>query len=233
MTARLTHDIGDGSGPAGFRAGLRAMAEDAPAAPGLFDAVAEGARRRHAARVRTGSALAVAGMVAAGAVWWGASSHEADPEPHPTATAPPASTTSESPSFRSFPALACPTTVGVPRTAGASDHLLDASSAYLGTLCETSGGKVTAVRLAPMDLVTLMHDLAKAPPTPVGYCYPDEDPVPKSSLILRYAGLPDQELLVAGLTCGIVTNGAYAVIMPDDLMNLLGGPSAVETGNPR
>lgn len=192
--------------------GLHGLAGQAADAPGLFDAVAAGARRRSAGVRASGAVLAVGGVlgIAAGVAVWpsGSGAHVADVQSSVTFIATyhcPA----EAPGDTSFS-----------RT-GPGKSLL-AGTPVVATLCvygfTESGTAVRAERIIGSDLKTLTHDLDHAKSSKSAPCTADLRN-PKHRLVLQYLDGSTQDLLIDMSGCGTVEDGAQSVLLPTELRN--------------
>ena len=189
--------------------GLRGLAGQAADAPGLFEAVAAGVRRR-SARVRaSGTVLAVASVlaVAGGVAAW------------PSSSGPDGATTvARSNSF--IAAAHCPAqSPDDVRTSGPADRLFTGTPAA-ATLC-IYGITETGIKLHPesitgADLRKLTHDLAHGKSAETATCTLQRIN-PEHLLILQYADGSTQDLVIDLSGCGTVGTGKRAVVLPNEL----------------
>jgi hypothetical protein len=189
--------------------GLRDLAGQAADAPGLFEAVSAGARRR-SARVRaSGVVLAVGGVLAVvgGVAAW------------PSLSGPDNAITTEA-STHAVAQAHCPAQSpnGAPAK-GPADRLFTGTPAA-ATLC-VYGFTSTSDTLHPESitgsaLTSLTHDLAREKDAGSATCL-DERINPEHLLILQYADGSTQELVIDMSGCGTVGNGTRSVLLPNDL----------------
>lgn len=189
--------------------GLHELAGQAAAAPGLFEAVAVGARRRRArVRAASGAVLAVGGVlaVAGGAAVWPSSGAGGQ-------AATMAATHSIAP-------VRCPAdSPRGPHGKGPADRLFTGTPAA-ATLC-IYGVTVNGIVLHPesiggSDLAKLTRDLAHAKSSTNATCTL-ELINPEHLLVLQYADGSTQELVINMSGCGTVENGSRSVLLPNGL----------------
>lgn len=194
--------------------GLHELADQAADAPGLFDAVSAGARRR-SARVRvSGAVLAVGGVlgVAAGVATW------------PLSGAPNVVTdASRATSIAPYRCPAEPPVYGRPfRTPGPSDRLFTGTPAA-ATLCVYKLTETATVvhpeQITGSEFKTLAHDLAQAKPGPL-YCPEVVRDHPEHLLVLQYPDGSTQPLVIMS-GCGTVGNGTWSALLPTELRKRL------------
>ncbi|MEY9934600.1 hypothetical protein ABH926_009268 [Catenulispora sp. GP43] len=191
--------------------GLRDLAGQAADAPGLFDAVAAGARRRSARLRVSGAVLAVGGVlgVAAGVAAWQSASGAGDAVS--TAAVAPAR----------CPDLP-PTAV---RSKGPGGRLYSGTPAA-ATLCvygfsdSQSGMSARADQITGSSLKTLIHVLTHAR-TPGSQICTAQAVNPEQLLIMQFPDGSSQDLVVNLSGCGTVTNGDRTVLLPKELFDLL------------
>jgi hypothetical protein len=190
--------------------GLHDLAGQAADAPGLFDAVAAGARRRSARVRRSGAVLAVGGVlgIAAGVAAWpsGSGAHEA---------------TLQS-SVTSISTLHCPADPPGDSSlsdTGASKPLI-VGTPVAATLCvygfDNSGTTVRTERITGSDLRALTNDLAHGKSSTSAACTLEKRN-PMHRLILQYADGSKQDLAIDMSGCGRVGTGTRSVLLPTEL----------------
>lgn len=193
--------------------GLHDLAGQAADAPGLFDAVAAGARRR-SARVRaSGAVLAVGGVlgIAAGVAAW------------------PSGPGSQTPSLASKGPVAhveCPSTPPVSKGSPYAEppaHLPVGIPAA-ATLCiyKITDNGITARQevITGSALKALTDDLKHAKSAASALCTAERIN-PTHELVMQYPGGYLQTLVIDLSGCGTVGNGNWAVLLPTELRQLI------------
>lgn len=193
--------------------GLRDLAGQAADAPGLFEAVSAGARRR-SARVRaSGAVLAVGGVlaVAGGVAAW------------PSLTGGNGATTTAA--TNSSVALAqCPAqSPGNNRASGPADQMFTGTP-DAATLCiygfTNTGTSVHPESITGSALTSLVRELLHGKDARSAVCT-DELVNPEHMLILQYADGSTQSLVIDMSGCATVGTGLHLVLLPDDLRRLI------------
>jgi hypothetical protein len=198
-----------------LREGLLTGAEQAPAAPGLFEAVAGRVRRNQRRAVRTRIAASALATCAVAGIAVGVVAH-----PNAPARVVDAVTGGNRGS--------CPArSEGVEPTPGSATRLLNGTPTSV-TLCRygfTAGGEpkdVEAIEIEGADLrdlagrLTEEEDLAKS-----GIACTMMKIDPTHLLLVSYAGAPTQTLVIDFSGCGSVSNGKRSVQIPASLSDLL------------
>ncbi|WP_194911482.1 hypothetical protein [Catenulispora rubra] len=192
--------------------GLRELAGQAADAPGLFEAVSAGARRR-SARVRaSGAVLAVGGVlaVAGGVAAW----------PSPSGGTGAVTTDSA----HAIAQAHCPAQPpGDIRPSGSAGRLFTGTPGA-ATLCvygltETST-TMRSESITGSALTSLTRGLAHGKDPDSAICTM-ELINPEHLLILQYADGSTQELVIDMSGCGTVGNKAHRVLLPNDLRKLI------------
>ncbi|MEY9854571.1 hypothetical protein ABH935_000168 [Catenulispora sp. GAS73] len=192
--------------------GLRDLAGQAADAPGLFEAVSAGARRR-SARVRaSGAVLAVGGVlaVAGGVAAW----------PSPSG----GNNTAAADSAHTIVPAHCPAQPpGNIRPSGPAGRLFtgtpDAATLCVYGFTETST-TMRSESITGSTLTSLTRGLAHGKDANSAICT-SELRNPEHLLILQYADGSTQELVIDMSGCGTVGTGTHQVLLPDDLRRLI------------
>ncbi|MEY9906084.1 hypothetical protein ABIA35_002301 [Catenulispora sp. MAP12-49] len=191
--------------------GLRELAGQAADTPGLFDAVAAGARRRSARLRVSGAVLAVGGVlgIAAGVAAW-----------------LPASGAGDAISSAAVAPARCPeqAPTGV-RSDGPANRLYSGTPAA-ATLCvygysaRQSGASVRADQITGSSFKTLIHVLTRAR-TPGSQMCTAQAVNPEQLLVVQFPDGSSQDLVINLSGCGTVTNGVRTVLLPRELFDLV------------
>lgn len=194
--------------------GLHDLAGQAADAPGLFDAVAAGARRRSAGVRASGAVLAVGGVlgIAAGVAAW----------PSGSGPAPGADEAKLQSSVAMVATYRCPAESpgDTSRSRTGSGKPLLTGTPIVATLCvyelTDSGTAVRAERIMGSDLKVLIHDLDHAKSSESAICT-EELRNPEHRLVLQYVDGSAQDLVIDMSGCGTVRSATKSVLLPAGL----------------